>query len=967
MGKVTSIFNFLDGILPVDGYICLARPYTTKSGQSVFKHYVTSDLQEAVLTARAWDQEGHNVYYSMASLKEPKVFDPSKGEKGGYRYRTKGNMNKLGCVFLELDVIRPGSNPSAEELERKYADRGEAIAATKEFCKAIGWPLPTVVDSGWGFHLYWPLVADIEPGKFEVLAKKLKVVAKKAQYKLDPACTDMSRVFRVPGTHNRKDEDQIQQVRVVREAPERVEFNDLMAAVDDYIEEHSIALHHVQERKNLPDYLNFGDSNTSDYPDEPLDIEPIKEKCGAVMNFFENKANVSYHYWMHTLQLLRFCEGGRELCHEASEVGDNYDEDTTDKVLNSFEEKDIPPPLCDTMAAVADACATCPYRNKIRSPAALGRDAVSFKKNAAQAMQAATGTMPDPPFPFKMEPGKGVMKLETDKDGVETWKQIFRYDMEPIKRVFSEKDQREVTLWRTNNPADGFVEIEMPAAALYDKRQFQAVLADCGVYCDLRNVDDLRHYMVGYVQEMQQVFTKEMLYSRMGWRDDDQRFVYAGKVYDGQRIRPCEMERHGRVVEAVGERGTMEEWRDIIRYFEHEDFAAHQFGIGTAFGSILMPFTGISGSIINIVGESGEGKSTVQKIVNSVWGHPTKLMLPAEAKSSTYNAKISFINQMNSLPICAEEITNATPEEMGSLAYAITQGSEKWRADIKGSVRESQGGWCTTMLCSSNSSMHEKMHNMEGASAKALRIFEYRVHHVKQHTKAEFRQGVDMALMEHYGHAGEIYLQHVMANIEQIREQIKHKMLVIDNTYDMKPEERVWTAAIATNLVGLEIAKELGLHNFNMDAIHRFLTLHLAHMRGSVTDLSSTPTEQLARFFSENLSSMLVVETQGKSTIVLQKPRDKLFVRYDINKPELLVSIPGLKAWAKEEGISYSKLVSELVDQGLVTDKSRRCTLGSGADIPSGQSRVLTIDSESPAFSGTLRSVRSITPNTQVG
>ena len=958
--------QFLRLVLPRSGYYCLARPFTTSDGHNVFKHYTTDNVDDLVVTARTWDGHGHDVYYAMGSLKEPRVYDPQKADgKGGYRYRTKANMNLLRTVFLELDVLRPHEVETAsdEERNRKYTDRAEALADTKRFCKDLGWPLPMVVDSGWGFHLYWLLTEEIEPKRYEVLGKKLKLAAKKLSYKLDPACTDMSRVFRVVGTHNQKDAMNPQRVSVKATPSARVAFDTLEEAVDTYLEEHNVPTGAIVERHHLPDYLNFGASNTSDYPDEPLDLQRIQSKCGAIQEFIEAGANVDYHFWMHSLQLIRHCEGGRELCHEISAQAPSYDPDTTDKVLNSFEEKDIPPTLCDTMAGSSDACESCPHRSRIRSPASLGREVSSYRDNAALAMQAAVGKMPDPPWPFKVDAQRGVYAETEDDDGVPQIEDIYDYEINPVKRVFSEREQKEVTLWHTYNPADGYVEIEMPASALYDKRTFQSVLADCGVYPAISKVDRLRTYMVSYVQEVQKVYTKEMLYSRMGWRDEQNRFIYAGHVYQQGQLQRCEMERGGRVVEAVRSAGTLDGWKDIMSYFEGDDFAAHQFAFGTAFGSILMPFTGLSGAIINIVGESGEGKSTVQKLVNSVWGHPTDLMLPAEARSSTYNAKISFINQMNNLPICAEEITNASAEEMGSLAYAITQGSEKWRADIRGSIRESQGGWCTTMLASSNTSMHEKLHAAEGAGAKALRVFEYRMYHVHRHSKTEFRQGVDLALTEHYGHAGDLYLRYVVENKDSVRERLRQKMAAIDATYQMAPEERVWSAAIATNLIGLEIAQELGLHNFNIPMIEQFLHTELAKMRGTVQDMASTPVEQLSRFLSENVRNMLVVETQGQNVFVVHRPSGSLHIRYDTAKNELAVSASALRQWARDSGVGYNKMVNEMAEQGIVLSRSRRITLGAGAEIPTGQVRSIVVDAQCPAFSGALQSVKSIQPN----
>jgi len=587
----------------------------------------------------------------------------------------------------------------------------------------------------------------------------------------------------------------------------------------------------------------------------------------------------------------------------------------------------------------------------------FGRESRSAAEIIQTTMSAAAGQIPPAPWPFRFTPGKGVEMEITDKNGNSDWVTIFEYDMRPIKRVYSESAQREVTIWETNNPADGFVRIEMPAASLYDKRQFQQVLADNGVYCDLSQIDNMRRYMVSYTQELQKVFRKEMLYARMGWRDNYTAFVYADKLYTRDSVQPCEVERHSRVSDAIHQSGDLEAWKKIVDHFSRPAFVGHQFAIGTAFGSVLMPFTGVSGGIINLIGESGEGKSTVQKIVNSVWGHPQKLMLPAESRSSTYNAKISFINQMHSLPICAEEITGATPEELGALAYAITQGTEKWRADITGKVRESLGGWCTTMLTSSNMPIHDRLHSTDGAEAKALRVFEYRIYRVAHYTKTQFREGVDIPLMNNYGLVGPLYIQHVCANLESIKQRIAEMMRHLDESLKLRPEERVWAAVISTNLVGLEIAYQLGFHSFDVSKIRMFVGECVDRMRASVKDIVSTPADRIGEFLSHSLSATLVVDTQKSATFVVSKPSRGLDVRYDIGTHELHISISALRTWAKSVGISPTKLVNDLVTAGLVKVRSTRMRLGADADIPSAQVRVIVLDASAPAFSSAIRHV----------
>jgi len=960
--------EFLDLILPDEGFYCLAKPHE----KGYFVHRVFEHTSDMARVALELDQNLEDVYFAIASLKQPRVFDPAKNDgKGGYRYRTKSNIHSLKAIFFEADVLRPDEMDEATEAElsRKYTSQNEAIKSIKLFCQQLGWPLPTVVGSGWGFHFYWPLEQSVDTGNYEVLVKKLKLAAKHFKFKLDVSAADISRVFRVPGTRNHKRADDRKKV-VVHKASTPVSFDDLHGLLDDALDAAKVSVGDIQPRMNIPDYLNFGESNIQDER-EPLKLKPMMQKCGAMREVMENPDHVSYHTWYRTIQVIRHCNDGDNLIHKVSSLANSYSVEETDKMIRTLAEKDIPPTLCDTFSKDSDACAACPYRGKIKSPAAFGREAAAAKQNAMLTMQAAIGQMPPPPHPYKHVPGKGVIVEKSDKDGNKYDEVIFQYDLEPVKRLFSERENKEIVLWKTNNPADGFVEVEMPSASLYDKKSFSSALADAGIYADLHQIDPLRGYMISYTQQIQKLYRKEFQYGRLGWREDG-RFVLGNKIYTDTQVQPCNTEHGNRVMASIEESGDIDSWKRILSFLEGAEFAGHQFAIGIGFGSVLMPFTGIEGGIVNLTGRSGEGKSTVQKIVNSIWGHPKKLMLPAEAKSSTYNAKISFINMMNNLPICAEEITNATQDEVGSLAYAINQGTEKWRSDIKGDVRDSRGGWCTIMLASSNDSLHLKIEGSGGAAAKALRVFEYPLPKVRKNTKAEFQQGVDLQLLEHYGLAGPLYMRYVQANLAAVRQELRETMLRIDLAYTLTSEERVWSALLACSLTGLRIAKRLGLHNFFVADVEEFVGNQLASMRRSVDNMALTAQEVLADYLSANIRNMLVIERTSVGGVatdyVIQKPFGSLDIRFEADKQHLILATTPFKKWCIENNHPFTEVLTSLHDEGMLLHRSTKRTLSSGTGYSTGQIRAMILDASTPAFSGGLKLINnSIQSNTGTG
>lgn len=939
--------SFFTAILPSKGLYCLA--YMKASEKMPPKHLIFTTKDELDKKALELSAQGFDVYFAVGSLKNQYV------EVNGRKHvRVKENILALRSIFLDLDV-----DP---DDPKKFQSPNEAISETRKFADLLNWPVPIVVRSGNGYHLYWPLTEDITPEQHGELMQLLKRAAQHADYKMDRAATDCTRILRVPGTKNYKDVDNPKDVELLRRDAKYSEFDTLLNRVRTYLEsvgDATVANQNLQ----IPSYLTDIDTNLyREFADIPLSFDRVISKCGALKRFVDMKAHTSYQFWLHSLQTLRFCEDGRTLCHSLSSQSSKYDAALTNRLLDDFEAKNIPPTLCERFAQIDecyDVCVICPQRNKIRTPASLGRDLASVHRQMEDEIVISSGTLPSPPAPYTLTETSVVQEV-TLKDGSTDVITICPYPLKPIKRVFSERTNDEWIVWHTKLQSDGEVEIRLPASTLYDKRDFALEIAKHGIYIDLRMLDNVRNYMITYSREVQRLYPREMMYSRIGWRDGFEFFVYKDVVYYvNGATRPCATDLADRLQDALVMSGSLEQWKKIVSFFEDPRFAAHQFAIGTAFGSVLMPFTGLSGGIVSLVGKSGEGKSTIQKIVNSVWGHPLKLMLPAESKSSTYNAKISFINQMNNLPICAEEITNAPTDEVGALAYAITQGTEKWRADQRGQVQKSHGGWCTTMLSSSNSSLHEKLFNSVGAVAKALRIFEYHVPHVRIHDRAEFRAGVDIALMSHYGLAGDVYLSYLTRNLDAIKRRLSQLMIELDDRHKFVAEERVWAAVIATNIVGIECAMKCGLVKFNLDAIHDFVNQTVTALRNSIADLDARANDVLSQFINENISGIIVINKENGREYVEHKPHgSELVARYDVHTKQLHIAVTALKAWCNQRGYSYNMIRSELASIAPVSVV--KCRLGAGTGYPSPQCRALAIDMSGWADDTVYQSLRNL-------
>lgn len=98
------------------------------------------------------------------------------------------------AMFLDLD----GKDFAGGKLE--------GMRELVRFCKATALPAPAiVVDSGNGFHCYWPFDTELAVGPWRALAGMLKAKCEELSFNADPTVTsDAARILRVPTTMNHK-------------------------------------------------------------------------------------------------------------------------------------------------------------------------------------------------------------------------------------------------------------------------------------------------------------------------------------------------------------------------------------------------------------------------------------------------------------------------------------------------------------------------------------------------------------------------------------------------------------------------------------------------------------------------------------------------------------------------------------------------------------------------------------------
>jgi hypothetical protein len=312
--------QFLRLILPEKG------PYALFIVEATRKYIrFAATILELWQKIKAADAAGNTAYHACAGYKEAR-YDPGGTPPAERRYgRTKQNVGCSKAFWLDIDA-GPG---------KPYPDWQAAWQAVVTFCQATGLPVPSVVRSGLGIHVYWPLAQTLDPENWKRYARGLKALCVKHGLQADPTRTaDITSVLRTPGTHHRKAGVRLVECGSLVGPYELKLFAVLLSAepVGRDAAPKTKASNIQDELGPLPRYLE-------DRPFEPVSealdrslsttfkpsfAERIVEQCEQIRALRDSKGNLLEPLWHACLGVLAFAQDGERLAHEWSSGDPRY-------------------------------------------------------------------------------------------------------------------------------------------------------------------------------------------------------------------------------------------------------------------------------------------------------------------------------------------------------------------------------------------------------------------------------------------------------------------------------------------------------------------------------------------------------------------------------------------------------------------------------------------------------------------
>lgn len=730
--------QFYGDILPEAGYYCLTL---LPSG----RHLWAESIEELVQLTQAHEGET-GVYFGTAAF-------------NSVANRKQSNVLALKALRLDIDA---GAKKFEKDPDGTYSTQREALTALVKFCKSEQLAPTYIVSSGEGLHVYFCLSEALAPERWVPLAEGLARLTVAKGLKVDPSVTtDTARILRpLGGLHGNG------------KAVACLKRSSIFYRPEDLAPKLAPAAARTFSASDLAinDDLSLG------YDGPPSSAFKIAQHCGALNEVAVSKGDVPEPHWRAMIGLVKRTVEGIDVAHEWSTGYDGYDFNATERKFNNW---NTGPTTCSEFSKHSDACKTCQYAGKVKSPISLGMmtapeisELPEEKRPAPPAPPAPTGM----PWDGQLPPGYSVREvaghqtlvyaMESEKT-TETGEVVpvvvhvpFTYDIFWLgqwSEADDSDDSAQVTLHLWSSGAVKTFMMDQTVVASVPK--LLDYLAGKAIHTTTHKKagQAMQDYTKAHLLRIKGMFQQPKINDRLGLRVmADGTLVCAqgsslilgdGTIRESMLGPSVRGVADGIFVPVPADPSGVwgpEVWAETIeplandhiaflkRYYSTPGLEKYQLAIMAGLASPLMAFVdsvynrgsklppnGVTVSLYSR--ETARGKTTAIKSALLAFGDPNALSRDSSATGSTALARIAKMSLHGTVPIGLDEMGDLPVMDVARLISAIANGSGRERADKNGGLVTTNGSWALVALIAANKSARE-MASVAQADSDAIQF-----------------------------------------------------------------------------------------------------------------------------------------------------------------------------------------------------------------------------------------------------
>lgn len=979
--------DLLDKIRTNDGYVnirCLGNNNKLPTKYKNFK-----DSQEAVSYAFTMSEAGYDVYFNTSEI--------SDEFEGSSQY-----FKSAKSLPIDIDVDPANSSKYANKAEALTALK----SLSKQLFIGIGKPLIIIDSGlGIHAHIIFSRpITKVERRTLGI--KLLVVANERLGLKLDPTVTkDVVRIMRIPGTYNYKKGGQHPVTSLWNQctpiAPEQLEsvLNSFMTEAESYSCLQEVYDATCSEDKKAPEGDIFKDSTfkeggydmphsswqvikarsmeeimvkIKEYDPETKKEEPIYIKqsagCEVVRRGYIFGEHLPEEVWRGALSWIQHTMGTQEeriqWASEFSMQDNRYNENETWGKILRTEGK---PYKCSTIyTRYPDICKNCPNKGKITIPLQLSK---VYKEAAVEELNVFSETAgtflnvtPPAEYPvnyFRKEGGgviyRGKIKKVDDGEDMQGDDSLVTgLDLWMTERTNLGEDIGEAGVWCLITPHDGIKHFIIPSNEIGTKEMMKKLYAQGAIYNPKVRDVDITNYVKAWSSHEQYARAHSMVRHSFGWHDNNTRFLIGAREIsmekeianegtpDDRLVFSPLSEGLKRLAPVFQRKGEFSAWKKIVNTYNNPGNEMRAFAFFASLGSVLYNRLNIGGCVIHLHNtQSGTGKSTIQMVGQSIFGHPADGLLN---KEDTAYSRYQRLGLLNHLPGFIDEVTGIDAHELQTFMFSVSHNRGRNRMEGSSNTeRVNNTKWATMVITSGNDSLRQKLRQFRGAAdGEVMRLIELVIPPDTNLTKQEADKLFHIDLPNNYGHAGEMFIRHIITQMPLVDARLEALRVRLDGLAGFKSKERFYSAAVACAFTAAEIAKEIGIHDIDIERVIKVVVKELSMITEENTSFRQDHTAimpTIGTFIADNVGNITMLSASG---IAYSGVYRSVVGIYNVTTKELALSKDRLVEFCVERATSYDILIRELRSKNMFI-REDFVNLLEGTSLPSAKVKSIVL------------------------
>lgn len=956
---MTRVFPWQDELV-----VCAWKPDLTKQNpRGIFWNRGSfADIDAAVSAIQSWDAEKETtVYFTVGAMKDH-AYTADNGRTKWHRTQEKATWFKALALDLDIGPDKP------------YATKADGWAVMKTALEAIGMPMPMIISSGNGLHLYWPLTQPVKKEVWEKASIALRIALGEKGVEIDTSkIHDPSMVLRPVGSHHKK-QWPWKPVECKHDVPDYDPVA-LFTIIKPWVGK-AVKLAKSSKSAMRTSSVTAALTNSHD-----VDVEKVAEHCAQIRAMVESGGvtdaaggRIEEPMWRAALGIARHAKDPEQAIILLA--GKHPDFDLQDSLAKMSRYKGTGPTLCATFEQhCGRGCDGCAYKGKITTPASLSASTTTTVQTSDG--EELTIVLPTP---YVEKDGKIYKEIKTTEESVDAngnvvtsesveWELVSPYAMHITGAYTDATTGKSAFRLAVKYPLVGWKEADHEVGVLASiGREFSTFLLNRQVYSakSVGQQEKLRSYLMDYLTLVQSQVPTGQDYVTFGWQDDGS-FLCGEKVLgtptgSTERRLKGAASSYANIIKPHGER---DRWVEAMRMLNEPGTATLRATTLLATSGILARAAGNGTLVVSIYStETTTGKTLALIAANSLIGTPKALFM---AKNDTANALYKIRGTLNNLPCTIDELTMMDDKAVADMAYDMSQGREKIALNKDREVRD-PAVWNGPTFITTNFSLHQKFENVQASNdpltARTMELMQNdRTFVATDATGSSNGYKFFDLVAENNGFAFPELVEAVLSMGGDKEVWKKGEAAFIKKfNFVFEPQERFYRTGIVAGWIMGTIGKKLGLFPFDIDGTIQYLLTHVQKFRSDAVTNKQDVFDTVGQFLQEFNDQLIeVTETYGSNKEQVRVPAPeravaRVKVVSDANNPvmpgsQLAVNLTMFKTWLGKNRDAVDRVLRELHAHGALISPRERVTMFKGClNRNPGQAHCVIINLNHPRF-----------------